>query len=30
MTDRVSKELGTSAKSWSESRESFIKVYIDN
>ncbi len=30
MSDRVSKELGASAKSLSESRECFIEVYIDN
>jgi len=30
MSDGVSKELGASAKSLSESRECFIEVYIDN
>ncbi len=30
MSDRVSKALSASTKSLSESRECFIKVYIDN
>jgi hypothetical protein len=30
MSDRVSKELSTSAKGLSESRQCFIELYIDN